>query len=48
MSAHSEMTVMTKLCIFFMALALSGCNTFQGLGKDIQKGGAAIEKAATK
>jgi predicted small secreted protein len=27
---------------------LSGCNTFRGMGEDIQKGGAAIEKAANK
>lgn len=25
---------------------LSACNTVQGLGKDIEKGGQAIEKAA--
>jgi len=29
-------------------LALTGCNTLKGLGEDIQKGGQAIEKAATK
>jgi predicted small secreted protein len=28
--------------------ALAGCNTMEGLGKDIQKGGEAIEKAAEK
>lgn len=27
---------------------LSGCNTVQGLGKDIEKGGEAIQKAASK
>jgi predicted small secreted protein len=26
--------------------ALSACNTFEGLGKDIKKGGEVIEKAA--
>lgn len=26
-------------------LVLSGCNTVQGVGKDIKKGGEAIEKA---
>lgn len=35
---------------FFAALCatlmLSGCNTVQGFGKDIEKGGQAIEKAA--
>ena len=39
---------MMKLLLLFMVLALSACNTFEGMGKDIQKGGAAIEKAATK
>lgn len=29
-------------------VALAGCNTFKGLGEDIQKGGQAIEKAASK
>jgi predicted small secreted protein len=28
--------------------ALAGCNTMEGLGKDIKKGGEAIEKAAEK
>lgn len=28
------------------ALGLSACNTFEGMGKDIKKGGEAIEKAA--
>lgn len=27
-------------------LALSGCNTVQGVGKDIQAGGKAVEKVA--
>ncbi len=27
---------------------LVGCSTMKGLGEDIQKGGQAIEKAATK
>jgi len=39
---------MKKLLLLFAVLALAGCNTFQGMGKDIQKGGAAIEKAADK
>ncbi|MFN3984405.1 MAG: entericidin A/B family lipoprotein [Rhodocyclaceae bacterium] len=29
-------------------LVLSGCNTVQGLGKDIERGGEAIQKAADK
>lgn len=31
---------------FIAALSLTGCNTMQGVGKDVQKGGEAIEKAA--
>jgi len=30
------------------AFVLAGCNTVEGLGKDIKKGGEAIEKAAEK
>jgi entericidin B len=30
------------------ACSLLACNTVQGLGKDIEKGGQAIERAATK
>lgn len=29
-----------------MLMTLAGCNTMQGLGKDIEKVGAKIEKAA--
>ena len=29
-------------------LALAGCNTVQGLGQDIQKGGQVLEDAAKK
>ena len=39
---------MKKLSLLFAviaALSLSACNTVQGVGKDIQKGGEAIEKA---
>jgi entericidin B len=28
------------------ALAVSGCNTVEGIGKDVKKGGEVIEKAA--
>jgi entericidin B len=38
---------MSRLFIaFVMMLALSACNTVEGIGKDVKKGGAAIEKAA--
>lgn len=42
-----------KLAMRIFALAavlavMSGCNTIEGVGKDIKKGGEAIEKAAEK
>ena len=30
------------------AACLAGCNTIEGVGKDIKKGGEVIEKAAEK
>ena len=38
----------TLLLALACAFALSACNTVEGLGKDIKKGGEAIEKAAEK
>lgn len=32
--------------ISVLALMLSACNTVQGIGKDVKKGGEVIEKAA--
>lgn len=34
------------LTAFVAVFALSGCNTVQGIGKDLKQGGEAIEKAA--
>jgi predicted small secreted protein len=34
--------------LFFSLLALSGCNTFKGMGQDLQQAGAKIEDAAKK
>lgn len=38
---------MKNLTFMLLALAmfLAGCNTVQGLGRDIEKGGEAIQKA---
>lgn len=37
------------LALVFVAATLSAaCNTVRGIGKDIERGGQAIEKAATK
>ena len=30
------------------ALVMSGCNTIEGIGRDVKKGGEVIEKAAEK
>jgi predicted small secreted protein len=30
------------------AALLGGCNTIEGIGKDVKAGGAAVEKAASK
>jgi predicted small secreted protein len=38
----------TILIALACAFALAGCNTVEGLGRDIKKGGEAIEKAAEK
>ena len=37
-------TVVLLLAVFVLA----GCQTMEGLGKDIKKGGDALEKAATQ
>ncbi len=40
---------MKKMIALLLAtLFLAGCNTMEGLGKDIQQGGEKLEKAATK
>jgi predicted small secreted protein len=36
------------IALLLAMLVLAGCNTMEGLGKDIQKGGEKLEKAATK
>jgi predicted small secreted protein len=36
----------TAILILAAAFALAACNTVHGIGKDIEKGGQAIEKAA--
>ncbi len=38
--------ILSILAALAAAFALSGCNTVEGVGKDIKKGGEAIEKAA--
>lgn len=40
-----------KKCVFFLLtvatlVSASGCNTVQGIGKDIERGGEAIQKSS--
>ena len=39
---------MKLIALILAGIVLVGCNTVQGLGKDIQKGGAKLERAADK
>ena len=45
-SRHSSLAALSLLAA--SALALSACNTVQGVGQDIQKGGQVLEDAAKK
>ena len=36
------------LLALLVTLSLSACNTMAGLGKDVEKGGEVLQKAATK
>ena len=40
------MKMISALLLALSALSLSACNTVEGMGKDIQSGGAAIERTA--
>ena len=42
---------MKKLVAFLMVVTmglLAGCNTFEGLGKDVQRGGEKVEDSANR
>ncbi len=41
-------TVVATLAGLISALLLAGCNTIEGLGKDVKRGGEKIEKAAER
>ncbi len=36
------------ISLLAVCMAVAGCNTIEGVGKDVKKGGEAIEKAAEK
>ncbi|HRE17557.1 MAG TPA: entericidin A/B family lipoprotein [Rhodocyclaceae bacterium] len=40
--------ILTVLAALTAVLALGACNTVQGIGKDIEKGGEALQRAANK
>ena len=40
--------ILGMLALASFAIALAGCNTVQGVGKDVQKAGEKIEDAAKK
>ncbi|BET25950.1 putative small secreted protein [Limnobacter thiooxidans] len=40
------MKFVSVFLLAFSALSLSACNTIEGVGKDIQSGGQAIERTA--
>lgn len=48
MSEGIIMISMLSALLWLIGLALAACNTVEGVGKDVQAGGQAIEKAATK
>ncbi len=39
---------MKAVALLLAVFVLAGCQTVEGLGKDIKKGGEALEKAANK
>ena len=43
----TRFTAVMALCAI-AGLCVSGCNTFKGAGRDIQRGGEAVEDAADK
>lgn len=40
------MKILPVMLVLVVTFCLSACNTLQGIGKDLQKGGEAIEKTA--
>ena len=40
------MKILILMIALIAAIHLSACNTLSGVGKDVQKGGEAIEKSA--
>ena len=45
MNGLKQVSTIMLLLVFSLSI-LSACNTIQGVGKDIKKGGEALEKSA--
>jgi predicted small secreted protein len=45
---EAVMKIMVIVVAMFISSVTAGCNTVQGVGKDLKQGGDAIERAATK
>jgi predicted small secreted protein len=46
--ALKEVSMKKILFPVLVALLVSGCNTLQGVGKDLKQGGEALERASAK
>lgn len=42
------MKIVISVVLVMFALAAAGCNTVEGVGKDVKQAGIAIEKAAER
>ncbi len=42
------MKKLTSFILVMLLVAAVGCNTVKGIGKDIERGGEAIQRSATK
>ncbi|MBD3893689.1 entericidin A/B family lipoprotein [Hydrogenophaga sp.] len=42
------MKLVTTLFLASLLLALAGCNTVQGIGQDVQRGGQVLQDAARR
>jgi len=46
--AHMLKNIVLTILLFMCILTLAACNTLRGMGKDIEKAGESIQKAADK
>lgn len=40
--------IISIMCLVGMSVGLSACNTIQGAGKDVERGGEKVQDAAVK